>query len=263
MASAQHYAWAAGHVVLLAASIRYIVAWITFKSTYYQRWYTFAYTGALVSYAIVCAKSLGTPQPNSTFLKRLLSDENSQYFLLAMYWWYSKAVPISLLPFTVFSLFHTLTFVRTTVIPQFTHQGPAAQGQAPAASPIAKKIQTWVKGNYDPAMKVVAYIELVILVRVLLGVVTFQNSILTLIVYAHFIRQRYYQSAFTREAIVWLHGQVDVNVRRPGVPPVAIQVWEMFKKVLMSWAGSAIIEPQPRPAAQGSNSNARRQSTAR
>jgi hypothetical protein len=37
---------------------------------------------------------------------------------------------------------------------------------------VSSKIQLWVKGNYDTAMKFVAYTELAILARVTFGAVT-------------------------------------------------------------------------------------------
>ena len=46
--------------------------------------------------------------------------------------------------------------------------------------------------NCDPAMKVVAYAELVIFLRVLLGAITFRNSLLSPILFAHFLKQWYY-----------------------------------------------------------------------
>lgn len=73
-----HYAWAGGHFLLLAAALRYLFAWITFKSVAYAFWYKrqshhrallsshdrldanasalcypVAFSGALASYAIV------------------------------------------------------------------------------------------------------------------------------------------------------------------------------------------------------------------
>jgi len=53
---------------------------------------------------------------------------------------------VALLPYTIFSLFHALTFTRTTVIPQFLPPGPpATAGGPPQAHPVAKKLQAWVK----------------------------------------------------------------------------------------------------------------------
>jgi len=53
---------------------------------------------------------------------------------------------VALLPYTIFSLFHALTFTRTTVIPQILPPGPpATAGGPPQAHPVAKKLQVWVK----------------------------------------------------------------------------------------------------------------------
>ena len=70
----QHYVWAGGHIVLLLTSLRYLLAYVMFRAGalgwYYksmlftscwatnlahqQRVRLAAYTGALISYAIVC-----------------------------------------------------------------------------------------------------------------------------------------------------------------------------------------------------------------
>lgn len=93
-------------------------------------------------------------------------------------------------------------------------------------------------------MKAVAYIELGIMGRVLLGALFFQNSFMAPVFYAHFLRQRYHQSAFTRAAVSDLHNIVDQYVRRPGIPPVAVQVWEKVTFFLGQWAGNVAPTPQ-------------------
>ena len=35
----QHYAWAAGHVLVVLCATRYILTWVTFKSGKYSWWY--------------------------------------------------------------------------------------------------------------------------------------------------------------------------------------------------------------------------------
>jgi hypothetical protein len=89
-------------------------------------------------------------------------------------------------------------------------------------------------------MKVVAYTELVILVRVVLGAITFQNSLLSPVVYVHFLRQRYYQSAFTREAVATTSKKIEEYVRKPGNPPMVVQVWEKLEMLVGRWAGSTL-----------------------
>jgi len=255
MATTQHYLWAGGHFVLLISALRYFLATVTLKAVS-SWWYKVSFTGALISYVIVCQKSLGLPQPNAAWFKRALVDENVQYFLLAIFWWSSKPVTIALLPYTIFSLFHALTFTRTTIIPQFLPPGPpSTAGGPPQAHPVAKKLQVWVKSNYDTAMKAVAYTELLIMARIFFGAITFQNSLLSPIFYAHFLRQRYYQSAFTRDAIAVVDKRIDGYVRREGVPPIAVQVWDKVKLVLGRWAGSTLTAQQPPAAAGGARRN--------
>jgi hypothetical protein len=100
-------------------------------------------------------------------------------------------------------------------------------------------------------MKVVAYTELVILVRVVLGAITFQNALLAPIIFAHFLRQRYYQSAFTREAFTKTTAMLDGYVTKVNNPSVS-QVYDKAKMFVGRWVGSAIIEPNPNvPQGQG------------
>jgi len=240
MATTQHYLWALGHFILLISSVRYLLAWGMFRGPS-AWWYKTSFTGALVSYAIVCQKSLGTPQPNASWFKKALLDENVQYFILAFFWWFSKPIAVTLLPYAIFSLFHALTFTRTTLLPQLLPPGPpSTSGGQPTPHPIAKKLQVWVKSNYDTAMKAVAYIELLIMLRVTLGALTLRTSFLAPLFYAHFLRQRYYQSQFTRNAVADINARVEAYVRKEGTPPVLVQVWEKFTFACTRWSGSTL-----------------------
>ena len=86
-------------------------------------------------------------------------------------------------------------------------------------------------------MKFVAYVELIIFLRVLLGAITFQNSLLSPIIYAHFLRQRYYQSQFSRDAVVKLSTRAEQFVRGPGIPPIVVTIWEKGQMLVQRWAG--------------------------
>lgn len=58
------------------------------------------------------------------------------------------SVTVALLPYMVFSLFHALTFLRTTILPQVIPPPPPPPGTSPGTlqqSSLAKRIQTWVK----------------------------------------------------------------------------------------------------------------------
>jgi len=241
MASSQHYVWASGHFLLLTAALYYIFSTVTMRSIAYTWWYKTAFTGGLVSYGIVCYKSLGIPQINGAYFRKATSDENVQYLLLALFWWTSKPIALTLVPYAIFSLFHALTFLRTTILPLVfpPTPPPAGSSAAPQQSSYAKTIQSWVRANYDKAMRVVAYTELIIMLRVTVGAMIFKNSFTTPIVYAHFLRQRYYFSQFSRDAIFQAGAAIDGQIHR--APPILGNVWGHVKNLLGRWAGSVIV----------------------
>lgn len=159
---------------------------------------------------------------------------------------------VTLVPYVTFSLFHVLTFLRTTIIPMiFPHSSstPArAEGQAAAPAPAparaAKFIQTCefhiiqkslyslllsgVKSNYDPAMRFVAYSEVAIFARVLFGALLFRNSLLAPLFYAHFLRLRFYMSSFTRGAFQHVGSVLDGYTQHPSCPPAVRRAYLMI-----------------------------------
>ncbi|KAG8997714.1 hypothetical protein FRB93_013954 [Tulasnella sp. JGI-2019a] len=267
-----HYAWAGGHFLLLAASLRYLLAWITFKSVAYVFWYKLAFIGALASYAIVVYKSLGMPQPNMAYLRKAMADENFQYFILALYWFSSKPMALALIPYATFSLFHVLTFTRTNLIPRVLPTTPVAgQSDRTAQHPIAKTLHAWVKANYDPAMRSVAWTELVIFARVILGAMIgiipyinrlpIRNSLLSPLLFAHFLRLRYFHSAFTRQVIQASDVIITNHVNAPGTNPTLKKAVDTGRAMVVRWCTSAIQPQAPGPApapAAGAAAGARR-----
>ena len=101
----------------------------------------------------------------------------------------------------------------------------------------------YATANYDPAMRVVAFAELFIFLRVAIGALLFRNSLMAPLIYAHFLRQRYFQSAFTREAVGYADGRISTTLDNPAVPPVAKTVWGKAREVTIKWGGS-VIEPR-------------------
>jgi len=252
----QHYGWAAGHFLMVLCATRYILTWVTFKSGKYSWWYNFAFAGALLSYGIVVYKSLGAPKEGvQTWIVRALADENFQYLCLALFWFTTKPpVPLALVPYLTFSAFHVATFIRTTVIPMVFPPTPGPNGQLQSHS-FAKTIQVFVKTYYDPSMKLVAYVELGIFFRVLLGVLLLQNSLFTPIAYGIFLRQRYFHSLFTRQAFAKFDETLKNILHGPhvqGTFPAAPAWYEMFKTYL-SKLTFTVIEPAPVPGSAGTS----------
>ncbi|KAL7423821.1 Transmembrane nucleoporin [Cryptotrichosporon argae] len=248
-----HYVWALGHAFVLAGSTQVLLATAFFRSTP-AFWYRLAFAGALASYTIVILKSLGRPS-GGAWLRRAFVDENAQYGLLALYWFISKPINITILPFATFSLFHCATFFRTNILPKFIPKPPAGAPAGQARPPpgwadnLSRQIQLWVKGNYDKAMNFVAYAELLVLARVALGALTFRSSLIAPIFLAHFIRLRYHASPFTRGAVNAITARVDGLV--VGKPAPVVNGWVTAKRIIGAWGGGSLVPQQPAAGAAG------------
>lgn len=255
-----HYAWAAGHFILLLSTIRYFLALLTFKSGDFTIWYRLGFLGVLTSYSIVVYKSIGVPNISQVkaWLNKALVDENFQYWSLAAYWTFTKPVALALLPFATFSFFHVATFTRTTIIPKVFPTQPTPGQAQPSSHPYSKKIHAWVKANYDPAMILVAWTELAIFVRILLGVVLlftrWRVSILTLLIYGQFLRVRYFHSNFTRTVFAKADAELTARLNQQGIPPAVPATWAKVRSLIIGWGQSGVVQAQPQPAAGAASS---------
>ncbi len=94
VASTPHLVWAGGHFLVLAAGLRYLLSALTFWSSGGRSsWaYSATYLGAVISYGVVVYKSFGVPQLTRAYLHKAAMDENVQYFLLSLYWWWHKPI---------------------------------------------------------------------------------------------------------------------------------------------------------------------------
>jgi len=247
----QHYYWAGGHGLMFFTGLRYLLGWCTFKAAPLTWWYKAAFVGALLSYFIVIKKSLGIPSGGAYF-RRALVDENFQYFILCIFLLMSKPIGLALIPFWTFSMFHVMTFARTALVPKFFPPTPNPSGTGSIPSPIAKTIQSFVKKWYDPAMKIVAYVEIAILFRVVFGLFLRKNSLLAPIIYGLFLRARYFQSPFTRQAFATLDALIIQGLSSPtvaGSVPQAKNWYGTAKGYLNSSLGGVLAPNTPAPAA--------------
>ena len=148
-------------------------------------------------------------------------------------------MPLALLPFTVYSIFHVATYTRTNIIPalQPPKAAPGGTPQSPGAqksqSPLATAIGRFVKEYYDASMFLVATLEIFLWVRLLLSAFTFsKGSWILLSIYTVFLRARVSQSQFIQGAFGQLAARVDRQVQNPNVPPAVRQGWETVKGLL-------------------------------
>ncbi|KAL4927255.1 uncharacterized protein BDV17DRAFT_267155 [Aspergillus undulatus] len=240
LAQTLQFAWFIGHVTLLGSVFRYLISYLTFN--YYSGAalvsYRLTFISAAVTYGIVVYKGhiargrLQGSLPN--VLLKLAGDENVQYLGMALVWLYSRQVPLALLPFSVYSVFHVATYTRAHLIPTLQPQSaPAGSPGGRAAvkqSPLAETIGRFVKQYYDTSMDLVAGLEIALLFRLAVGILTFsKGSFLLLFIYLAFFRARYSQSSFVQQSVRHFTARVDASVSHQSTPPPVRQGWESFK----------------------------------
>ena len=158
--------------------------------------------------------------------------------MISLVWLTSRQIPLALLPFTVYSIFHVATYTRTNLIP--TIQPPkAVPGGTPTSptssksqSPLANAIGKFVKEYYDASMMLVAGLEIALWFRLLLSAFTFSKGSWVLLgIYTVFLRARLHQSHFVQNAFAQGAARVDQQVNNPNVPPAVRQGWGSVKGV--------------------------------
>jgi len=234
------FGWFVGHVSMLFFTFRYGLYYITFKTG--RRWASFSYhtafASALVTYGIVVYKGYRARvrQGKPTSPAALIQDENVQYLLMALFWSFSRQIPLALLPFVVYSIFHVATYFRSNILPVI--QPPtavpnaAAGGSArtKATGPIADGIGRFIKEYYDSSMTLVAILELALWFRLLVPALLFtKGSWILLGAYSVFLRARLAQSTFAQGAVANLSARGDALFANKSANPQARQIWEQAK----------------------------------
>jgi len=242
LATTLQFAWFVGHFTLLLCVLRYSLSYITFNAS--SKWAAFSYRTAFVAavatYGIVVYKAFrarvkpGSPPAQTAMI--LLGDENVQYLLISLVWLVSRQIPLALLPFSVYSIFHVATYTRTNLIPTFQPPKPAAgaNAQSPQAaksqSGLAAAIGKFVKEYYDSSMMLVAALEIALWGRLFISALTFsKGSWILLGLYTVFLRARYHQSTFVQGAFSQFAARIDQQINQQNIPPAAKQAWETVK----------------------------------
>lgn len=244
LAQTLQFSWFIGHLTLLLATLRYGFSYLTFN--YYSKMaqfsYRLAFLSAAATYGIVVYKAYRARMKSSKKALpqggalALLADENVQYLLMALVWLFSKQVPLALLPFSIYSTFHFLTYFRTYIISAFNPTPAATNGTtAKSSSKLADQIGTFVKANYENSMFIVALLEVALWFRLLGSAVLFQKgSWILLGIYTVFLRTRIAQSTFISDAISDLTRRADNIMAQQNIPPAAKNAWVSTKGVAKS-----------------------------
>lgn len=158
--------------------------------------------------------------------------------MISLVWLFSRQIPLALLPFTVYSVFHVATYTRTNIIPtlqppkQAAGNTPTSPSTPKSQSPLAVSIGKFVREYYDASMMLVAGLEIALWFRLLLSAFTFsKGSWILLAFYTIFLRARLHQSQFVQTAFSRGAARVDQQVQNPNVHPAVRSGWETVKGI--------------------------------
>lgn len=152
---------------------------------------------------------------------------------MSLLWLFSRQYPLAMLPYSIYSVFHVLTYTRSILLPAIQPPPVTPAGDKPKASGLAETIGGFVKNYYDASMSLVAGLELALWFRILGSAIIFQKgSWIILVLYTVFLRARISQSTFVQGMLKQLGARGDALVQRQDVPPAARQAWETAKNVL-------------------------------
>ncbi|CAI6231081.1 unnamed protein product [Periconia digitata] len=255
LAQTLQFAWFAGHVSLLLATLRYSLSYITFNTASKMAAFTYrvAFLSATVTYGIVVYKAYRARMRagKQGSIVSLATDENVQYLFMALVWLFSRQIPAAILPFAVYSVFHVATYARSNLLPTIQPQ-PAGAKPSGASDMIGK----FVKDYYDGSMTLVAVLEIALWFRVLGSALLFQRgSWILLSIYTVFFRARFAQSQFVQGAITNLTARLDAQLANQSIPPAVRQSWGTLKNVVRQAADATDIrkyvggqQPAPKKA---------------
>ncbi|CAO3653373.1 unnamed protein product [Mucor fragilis] len=238
----RQFYWWLGHIIVVCNGLVYFSSILSLNTNpaYYKR----AYLGALLSHAVVIYNSVVAKE--ATISVNILSDENVHYFIIAFYWYSYQPIAVTLVPFFIFSIFHTLSYFRSTILPIIPANAQTKK--------LNTKIKHFTTSHHTTAMHYVAYIEVVVILgRIIVGMLIFRTSVLALIVFIHFLRLRYYLSSYTKDAILnttvhldkWLllPDQSSPSVSSDSAPNLTVMsnIYLSVKRLVMRYAGAASI----------------------
>lgn len=164
---------------------------------------------------------------------------------MALIWLISRQIPLAILPFVVYSIFHVATYTRSNLLPTLQPQAADAK----QASGLSNTIGRFVKDYYDTSMTLVALLEIGLWFRLIGSALLFQRgSWIMFLVYTVFFRVRHSQSTFMQSAIGQLTARADTLVGNQSVPPAVRGIWEQIKAVVRQGAEATDINRYIRPA---------------
>lgn len=128
----------------------------------------------------------------------------------------------------------------------------------PSSSPLCR---AGIRNNYEHSMRLVSWSETLIFARLLLGAVLLRNSLLAPLIFAHFLRLRFYMSSFTRGSWQQVGAKLDALTAKPECPAGVRRAYLTLMDLVGRYASTVMSVPHG-AGATGTGAGAGQASTA-
>ncbi len=154
---------------------------------------------------------------------------------------------VTLIPFVTFSTFHSLTFIRQNVIPVVFPGNTNA-----LARQFSQMAGTFVQQYQTKALTFVAFAEVwLIMPYLIISILGGYASLLSPLLYGHFLRFRYFFSPMTKHAFRELRTRADkFFLTTPQVPLWARNAFIKVRDMIIKFGDMEGLVQQPDQAAQ-------------
>lgn len=225
LAQTMEFRWFVAHASVVVSTVLSLVFFRAPKAANF--FYRLGFVSAFASFVIILYQKYGKSKPSFSVLSH---DDNFHYVVFTFLWLFTTRRILSLLPLAIFSLFHTLTYSRSYLLP--------ALGRADTA--LTKRVDDLVKRYNEPLTVLAANFEIALAVQLVLLALTFaKGSWIQLVGYVAFIRLRYATSAYTRHALKAWEIRADQLLGHPALGSKAKQIWNQAKQYIAKIPGPA------------------------
>ncbi|OUM54393.1 hypothetical protein BVG19_g3776 [[Candida] boidinii] len=234
LANTMQFAWFIGHVLTLVFGFVYFLTYRSTNSKLNYSSYKLMYLSIIESFGIILYQSYKSKNLKIDKPLELLKNDNIQYISIAICLFaFIPIITISSFPFLLFSTFHSLTYLKSSLLPILPFN----------SNNICNKITNFIKKYNVISMQYSSVIELLTFIYILVSGLFWRKGYwISTIFYGLFIKLRFDTSKYTRDTLKIWEVNLDGLLSSTSIPPQIKQGWFSFKTLLKNYFSTPLVQ---------------------
>lgn len=234
LANTMQFAWFIGHVLTLLFGSIYFLTYRSTNSKLNYSSYKLMYLSIIESFGIILYQSYKSKNLKIDKPLELLKNDNIQYISIAICLFaFIPIITISSFPFLLFSTFHSLTYLKSSLLPILPFN----------SQKICNQITNFIKKYNIISMQYSSIIELLTFIYILLnGLIWRKGYWISTIFYGLFIKLRFDTSKYTRDTLKIWEVNLDGLLSSTSIPSQIKQGWFTFKSLLKKYFSTPLVQ---------------------